>query len=82
MKNVNREDYKPTFNEYDNYLFTAGEQEARDVQKRLDYTAEQRKSEKPFTGDENTVFAEDVRYSKKDSAGNYLTEQQQEYFKD
>ena len=55
------------------FVFTAGEQEARDVQKRLDYTAEQRKAENPFSGDDNTVYAEgisdnvnrdDVKYSR------------------
>ena len=32
------------------YRDTAGEIEARDVQKRMDYTAEQRRAEKPDTG--------------------------------
>ena len=36
---------------------TAGEVEARDVQKRMDYTAEQRRAEKPNTGNGDTVFA-------------------------
>ena len=36
---------------------TAGEVEARDVQKRMDYTAEQRRAEKPDTGNGDTVFA-------------------------
>lgn len=45
------------------YLNTAGEQESRDVEKRMNYTAEQRRAEAPFTGDENTVFVEDAEYS-------------------
>ena len=40
------------------YWDTAGEVEARDVQKRQNYTPEQRQQVKPDTGDENTVFAE------------------------
>ena len=36
---------------------TAGEVEARDVQKRMNYTAEQRRAEKPDTGNGDTVFA-------------------------
>ena len=43
---------------YDLYKNTAGEIEAREVQKRLNYTPEQRKSEIPFTKDKNTVFDE------------------------
>ena len=39
------------------YRDTAGEVEARDVQKRMDYTAEQRRAEKPDTGNGDTVFA-------------------------
>ena len=39
------------------YRDTAGEIEARDVQKRMDYTAEQRRAEKPDTGNGDTVFA-------------------------
>lgn len=39
------------------YRDTAGEVEARDVQKRMDYTAEQRRAEKPNTGNGDTVFA-------------------------
>ena len=35
----------------------AGEVEARDVQKRMNYTAEQRRAEKPDTGNGDTVFA-------------------------
>lgn len=40
------------------YWDTAGEVEARDVQKRQNYTPEQRQQVKPDTGNENTVFAE------------------------
>ena len=39
------------------YRDTAGEVEARDVQKRMNYTAEQRRAEKPDTGNGDTVFA-------------------------
>ena len=39
------------------YRDTAGEIEARDVQKRMNYTAEQRRTEKPDTGNGDTVFA-------------------------
>lgn len=39
------------------YRDTAGEIEARDVQKRMNYTAEQRRAEKPDTGNGDTVFA-------------------------
>lgn len=45
------------------YLNTAGEQESRDVEKRMNYTAEQRRAEAPFTGDENTVFVKNAGYS-------------------
>ena len=39
------------------YRDTAGEVEARNVQKRMNYTAEQRRAEKPDTGNGDTVFA-------------------------
>ena len=43
----------------DLYLNTAGEIEARDVAARRSLTPEQRRSQAPARGDENTVFAED-----------------------
>ena len=43
----------------DLYMNTAGEIEARDVQKRQNYTPEQRKQEEPNTGNADTVFAEE-----------------------
>ena len=43
---------------YELYKNTAGEIEAREVEKRIDYTAEQRKNEMPFVKDENTVYAD------------------------
>ena len=39
------------------YYDTAGEQEARDTANRMRYTAEERKANKPFTGNGDTVFA-------------------------
>ena len=41
---------------FDLYQSTYGEQEARDVQARMNMSAEDRRWNKPFTGDENTVF--------------------------
>lgn len=41
------------------YRDTAGEVEARDVQQRRDYTAEERRQKAPDLGDEDTVFAGD-----------------------
>lgn len=43
---------------YDLYHDTAGEIEARDAAARRNLTAEERRSRKPNTGDENTVFAD------------------------
>lgn len=43
---------------YDLYHDTAGEIEARDAAARRSLTAEERRSHKPNTGDENTVFAD------------------------
>ena len=43
----------------DLYMNTAGEIEARDVQKRQNYTPEQRKHAEPNTGNTDTVFAEE-----------------------
>lgn len=40
------------------YYDTAGEQEARDTAKRMRYTAEERQTNKPFTGNSDTVFAD------------------------
>ena len=40
------------------YYDTAGEQEARDTAKRMRYTAEERQANKPFTGNSDTVFAD------------------------
>lgn len=40
------------------YYNTAGEIEARDTAKRRGMTAEQRREARPYTGDENTVFAD------------------------
>ena len=42
----------------DLYYDTAGEQEARDTVKRMRYTAEERRANKPFTGNSDTVFAD------------------------
>lgn len=46
---------------YDLYHDTAGEIEARDAAARRSLTAEERRSHKPNTGDENTVFADGGR---------------------
>jgi hypothetical protein len=78
---------------YDLYQNTAGEIEAREVQKRMNMSPEERKANIPFVKDEKTVFNEPyynrlngiVKYSlttNKDSQGRTLTPQQQEYFKD
>lgn len=75
----------------DMYKNTAGEIEARDVSKRINYTAEQRKSIMPDRGNNKTLFSSsnDYKYSEEtlkqnrtDSEGNKLTKEQQEYFKD
>lgn len=42
------------------YMNTAGEIESRDVQKRRNYTREQRQQVKPDTGNADTVFAEET----------------------
>lgn len=94
-----RESYKRRFEIYerspqDLYENTAGEIEAREVQKRLDYTKEQRQSEMPFVKDENTVYAETYlnrkygiapKYSlsvNTDNQGRTLSKEQATYFKD
>lgn len=73
------------------YKDTYGEQEARNVQERMEMTPELRKTTIPFTGNENSVFAEEklnkkvygVKFSlSEDNQGRQLSEQQQEYFKD
>lgn len=46
---------------FDLYQSTYGEQEARDVQARMNMSADERKQNRPFTGDESTVF----RFSRK-----------------
>ena len=43
---------------YELYRDTAGEIEARDAESRRDLTAEQRRNRKPYTGNEDTVFAD------------------------
>lgn len=63
---------------FDLYQSTYGEQEARDVQARMNMSADERKRNRPFTGDESTVF----RFSRRDNMGNRLSAQQQRYFAD
>lgn len=53
-----RSDRGEEMNAYDLYHNTAGEIEARDAAARRGLTAEERRSRKPNTGDENTVFAD------------------------
>lgn len=74
----------------DLYKNTAGEIEAREVQKRIDYTKEQRQTEMPFVKDENTVYTEPslnyrngiIKYSlSEDTQGRKLSDNQKEYFK-
>lgn len=74
---------------YELYRNTAGEIEAREVQKRLNYTPEQRRAEMPFTKDEKTVFVERslnrkfgiVQYSlSEDNQGRKLTNEQIKFF--
>lgn len=75
----------------DLYHNTAGEIEARDVTARRSFTPDQRRSQIPARGDENTVFAENgddlsLRLGERfsmgdvDSHGRELTQEQQEYF--
>ncbi len=52
-------DHDLNLDAYDLYRNTAGEIEARDVQSRMKYNAEQRRSTPPNLGDENTVFVDD-----------------------
>lgn len=62
---------------HDLYRNTAGEIEARDVEKRHGYSDEQRKDTMPDTGDENTVFAEEYVVSdliKRDITGEYFVD--------
>lgn len=51
---------------FDLYYATAGEIEARDAEKRMNFTKEDRKRWFPNIGDEDTVFAENVRFSLKE----------------
>lgn len=63
------------------YYATAGEIEARDTEKRMHFTKEDRKKWFPNIGDEDTVFAEGVRFSiKEDTEGRELSEGQQKFF--
>lgn len=69
------------------YYDTAGEIEARDAAARRTLTAEERRNRMPDIGNEDTVFVEtelgDSFYSiSEDSAGNELTQQQKDFFKD
>ena len=69
------------------YYDTAGEIEARDAAARRTLTAEERRNRMPDIGNEDTVFVEtelgDSFYSiSEDSAGNELTQQQRDFFKD
>lgn len=55
-------------NPYGDYYKTAGEIEARDVEKRIDYNTEQRKNIRPDIDREDAVFADsEVSYSTKKS---------------
>lgn len=66
---------------FDLYYATAGEIEARDTEKRMNFTKEDRKKWFPNIGDEDTVFAEGVRFSiKEDTEGRGLSEGQQKFF--
>lgn len=66
---------------FDLYYATAGEIEARDTEKRVHFTKEDRKKWFPNIGDEDTVFAEGVRFSiKEDTEGRELSEGQQKFF--
>lgn len=51
---------------FDLYYATAGEIEARDTEKRVHFTKEDRKKWFPNIGDEDTVFAEGVKFSLKE----------------
>lgn len=64
----------------DLYHDTAGEIEARDAASRRGLTAEERRSRKPDTGDENTVFADGgVSYSINNTRGLTIREQMKKY---
>lgn len=64
----------------DLYRDTAGEIEARDAAARRGLTAEERRSRKPDTGDENTVFADGgVSYSINNTRGLTIREQMKKY---
>lgn len=69
---------------FDLYHATAGEIEARDTQRRMEFTEADRKAWFPNIGDEDTVFAEDAggtRFSlRDDSKGRELSEEQKKYF--
>lgn len=66
---------------FDLYYATAGEIEARDAEKRMHFTKEDRKRWFPNIGDEDTVFAEGVRFSiKEDTEGRKLSEEQKRFF--
>ena len=60
---------------FDLYYATAGEIEARDTEKRMHFTKEDRKKWFPNIGDEDTVFAEGVRFSIREEAYNALVEE-------
>ena len=62
----NKNDYTPGIEE-EYYKNTAGEQEARNVQDRLEMSAEEKKQNMPFVKNEKTVYAEDNEVS--DSIG-------------
>lgn len=51
---------------FDLYYATAGEIEARDAEKRMNFAKEDRKRWFPNIGDEDTVFAEGMRFSLKE----------------
>lgn len=64
----------------DLYRDTAGEIEARDAASRRGLTAEERRSRKPDTGDENTVFADGGEsYSINNTRGLTIREQMRKY---
>lgn len=64
----------------DLYRDTAGEIEARDAAARRGLTAEERRSRKPDTGDENTVFADGGEsYSINNTRGLTIREQMKKY---
>lgn len=79
----------------DNYLNSAGEQEARNVKERLNYSKEQVKNIAPTMSKQDSkrihevgLFSkkveadQNIKYSLTDNQGRTLTKEQQEYFKD